>query len=159
MEHGIGRSPLPHLVVAGRGTGKGVMVRRLSVASPDSGAESPVYGAAPAGPAEREAPAARPSWGGGRRDWAERPMRRMVARDITVTAEWTLPGRAETGAAIRGRCRHVGHRPANRKVVCKGHPCIYAADGGPMTRFASPTAVPRGRRLPCKLTDVHGREG
>ena len=106
------------------------MVRRLSLASLDSGAESPVYGA--------------------------EPFRRQV----------------RTGcAATRHNLRHVGHRPAQRKMVCKGHPCIYAADGNPMTWFASSLAVPPGlcgrrslriaARLgrPRKRTDVHGREG
>ena len=63
-------------------------------------------------------------------------------------------------AATRHNSPHVGRRPAQRKMVCKGHPCIYAADGNLMTtRFASPWAVPRGLRSPRKLTDVHGREG
>ncbi len=63
------------------------------------------------------------------------------------------------GARTRDNVRHVGHRPAKRKMVCKGHPCIYAADGIVMTWFASPRAVPPGPRSPRKLTDVHGREG
>ena len=95
------------------------MVRRLSLASLDSGAELLVYGAAP-------------------------------------FCEQVRTGRAAT----RHNLRHVGHRPAQRKMVCKGHPCIYAADGNPMTtRFASWWAVCRGPRSPRKLTDVHGREG
>ncbi len=74
------------------------------------------------------------------------------------------PGRSQPGgrgiAATRHNSRHAGRRPAQRKMVCKGHPCIYAADGNPMaTWFASPWAVPRGLRSPRKLTDVHGREG
>jgi hypothetical protein len=59
-------------------------------------------------------------------------------------------------------------------VVCKGDPCIYAADGDPMTWFTSPLVVPRvsstrateggsgpapGPRHPGQLTDVHGRNG
>ncbi len=46
---------------------EGVMVRRLSVASLDSGAESPVYGAEPSASAERGNPAATSSWTGGAR--------------------------------------------------------------------------------------------
>ena len=106
------------------------MVRRSSVASLDSGAESPVYGEEP------------------------------------------FCGQARTGcAATRRNLRHVGHRPARRKMVCKGHPCIYAADGNPMTWFASSLASSRDPRAPSaarglpmasrrlrKLTDVHGRE-
>lgn len=94
------------------------MVRRLSLASLDSGAESPEYGA--------------------------EPFRGHV--------------RAER-AATRRNLRHVGRRPARRKMVCKGHPCIYAADGNPMTWFASSWAVPHCLRSPRTLTDVHGREG
>ena len=94
------------------------MVRRLSLASLDSGAESPEYGA--------------------------EPLRGQI-----------LAGRAAT----RRNLRHVGRRPARRKMVCKGHPCIYAADGNPMAWFASSMTARRGRRLLRKRTDVHGREG
>jgi hypothetical protein len=75
--------------------------------------------------------------------------------------------------AVRCNLRHVGHRSAARKMVCKGDPCIYAADGDPMTWFTSPLVVPcggipategarrpaPGLRHPGQLTDVHGREG
>ena len=106
------------------------MVRRLSLASLDSGAESPVYGAEP------------------------------------------FRGQVRTGcAATRRNLRHVGHRPAPRKMVCKGHPCIYAADGNPMAWFASSLVVryasaaggscepPMTPMRPLRRTDVHGREG
>lgn len=106
------------------------MVRRLSLASLDSGAESPVYGAEP------------------------------------------FCGQVRTGcAATRHNLRHVGHRPAQRKMVCKGHPCIYAADGNPMAWFASSLVVrcanaaegscgsPMTPMRPRKRTDAHGREG
>jgi hypothetical protein len=75
----------------------------------------------------------------------------------------------------RARCdlRHVSNRSAGRKMVCSGDPCIYAADGDPMTWFTSPLVVPcsgipategarkpaPGLRHPGQLTDVHGREG
>jgi hypothetical protein len=62
MEHGIG-SGSPHLVQAR--LAEGVMVRRLSVASLDSGAESPVYGDEPLASAGRGNPAVRPPWPGG----------------------------------------------------------------------------------------------
>jgi hypothetical protein len=79
------------------------------------------------------------------------------------------PGRP----AVRCKFRLTGHRSAGREMVCKGDPCIYAADGDPMTWFTSPLVVPCGgipetegaRRLapgprhPGQLTDVHGREG
>jgi hypothetical protein len=106
------------------------MVRRLSLASLDSGAESPVYGAEP------------------------------------------FLGQVRTGcAATRRNLRHVGHRPARRKMVCKGHPCIYAADGNPMAWFASSLVVscanaaegscgsPLTPMRPLMRADVHGREG
>ena len=106
------------------------MVRRLSLASLDSGAESPEYGAEP------------------------------------------FRGHARAGrAATRRNLRHVGRRPARRKMVCKGHPCIYAADGNPMAWFASSLVVrganaaegscgsPMTPMRPRKRTDVHGREG
>jgi hypothetical protein len=106
------------------------MVRRLSLASLDSGAESPEYGAEP------------------------------------------FRGHARAGrAATRRNLRHVGRRPARRKMVCKGHPCVYAADGNPMAWFASSLVVPWTNAAegscgstmtpvrPRKRTDVHGREG
>ena len=147
MEHGIGSGStgLEHQVRAA----EGVMVRRLSVASHDSGAESPVYGAEPP-----------VSIGWGDRARESRRGGRGATSDITTSVHWTLPhaghGRC---AATRANLRHVGDRPANRKMVCKGHLCIYAADGNPMTRFASSWAVPPGSRSPRALTDVHGREG
>jgi hypothetical protein len=136
------------------------MVRRLSLASLDSGAESPVYGAEPSASAVH-------------RTYANGDLpSRGAAHCGAATAGWMPPGRVVTGrAATRHKLRHVGHRPAKRKMVCKGHPCIHAADGNPMTWFASSLAVPRGRcgrrslRIaappgrPRKRTDVHGREG
>jgi len=106
------------------------MVRRLSLASRVSGAESPVHGAEP------------------------------------------FRGQVRTGCAATHRnLRHVGHRPAQRKMVCKGHPCIYAADGNPMAWFASSLVVRYANTAegscgslmtplrPLRRTDVHGREG
>src|ERR1700677_4712491 len=136
------------------------MVRRLSLASLDSGAESPVYGAEPSASAERRAD--------GNGDLPSRDATRRSA----VTADSMPPRHVVTGRnATRHKLRHVGHRPAKRKMVCKGHPCIYAADGNPMTWFASSLAVHRGhcgrRSLriaappgrPRKRTDVQGGEG
>ena len=105
-------------------------MRRLSVASLDSGAESPEYGADP------------------------------------------LRGQVRAGrAATRRNLRHVGRRPARRKMVCKGHPCIYAADGNPMAWFASSLVVRCANAAegscgsattpmrPLMRADAHGREG
>jgi hypothetical protein len=157
MEHGtaLARSYL----LAGT-TGGGVMVRRLSLASLDSGAESPVYVGEPSASAGRGAYAT-----------GDVPPR-GAARCGAATRDWMPPSQVVTGrAATRRTPRHVGHRPAKRKMVCKGHPCIYAADGNPMIWFASTLAVPRGRcgrrslRIAAppgrarKRTDVHGREG
>jgi hypothetical protein len=93
-------------------------VRRLSIASPDSGAESPVYG-------EEPSAAAKPPRAGGERPadgtrraplrvrWRAssigpaclasraargRASRRGATRDITVTVDWTIPGQVGTGA-------------------------------------------------------------
>jgi hypothetical protein len=136
------------------------MVRRLSLASLDSGAESPVYVGEPSASAGRgtHANGDVPPRGG--------------AHYGAATVDWMPPKHVVTGrAATRRKPRHVGHRPAKRKMVCKGHPCIYAADGNPMTWFASTLAVPRGLcgrrslriaarpRRRRKRTDVHGREG
>jgi hypothetical protein len=136
------------------------MVRRLTLASLDSGAESPVYVGEPSASAGRAAHANGdvPPRGG--------------ALCGSATPDWMPPRQVATGhVATRRKLRHVGHRPVKRKMVCKGHPCIYAADGNPMTWFASTLAVPRGRcgrrslRIAArpgrarKRTDVHGREG
>jgi hypothetical protein len=124
------------------------MVHRLSVASRDRGAESSVYAAAPSASVGRDDRAAgTPRGGGGRRAVG--------------------PARLVPWAAVRrGRARHDGParrrggcRPARWKMVCKGHPCIYTADGDSMTQFASSKVVPCGHRRPGKLSDVHGREG
>jgi hypothetical protein len=135
------------------------MVRRLTLASLDSGAESPVY-------------VAEPSASAGRGGYAGSDVPpRFATRHGAAAVDWIPPRQDVTGhAATREKLRHVGHRPAKRKMVCKGHPCIYAADGNPMTWFASSLAVPCGRcgrrnlRIaappgrPRRRTDVHGRE-
>ena len=108
------------------------MVGRPSLASLDSGAESTVYFAAS----------------------TRLPARHAGNRLLGTSG----PGQAGLGAT-RGKPRYVGRRPAGRKMVCKGHPCIYAADGYPMTSFASSWDVPRGPRSPGKHSGVHGREG
>jgi hypothetical protein len=125
-------------------------VRRLSVASLHSGTKSPVYGAEPlAQPA-----GVRSADGSG-------PMRlgRQVTRD-TPAADSIRPAQVGTGAPRRAVTSSltVVDRLSGRWYV-KGHPCIYAADGYPMTSSASSWAVPRGPRCPGKLSDVHGREG
>jgi hypothetical protein len=60
------------------------MVRRLSVASLDSGAESPVYGEEPSVPADGEDPAAKAPWGGGGGRWAVWPMRAVLWAAILI---------------------------------------------------------------------------
>src|SRR5215470_15348284 len=72
MEHGIGSgSPAPGCQAR---TAEGVMVRRLSVASLDSGAESPVYGEEPSAAADHIDPEVKPQRVGDRR-WAVWPAR------------------------------------------------------------------------------------
>ena len=155
MEHG---TALARSYLVTGATGEGVMVRRLSLASLDSGAESPVYVSEPSASAEAYSRGDVPPAGA---------TRRSAATLVSMP-----PGQvAASCAATRGKPRHVGHRPAKRKMVCKGHPCIYAADGNPMTWFTSSLAVPRGLcgrrslriaappRRHRERTDVHGREG
>jgi hypothetical protein len=193
-------------------------VRRLSVASLDSGAESPVYGDEPAawaGPRGIARPGVpkRPqrtlggaAIGSVRGSCRERPgrARRAASRTgptasrigpvclasraivgraaqrapagfrpsrdgrVRQSAAQFLPRRRRPGfpavplmysIATPGNWRHVGCRPAKRKMVCKGHPCIHAADEDPMTWFASSMTARHGRRILRKRTDVHGREG
>jgi hypothetical protein len=124
------------------------MVRRLSVASRERGAESPVYAAEPSASAGRDEPAARAG--------IDVRSPATTVAGLLATAHGGLP---VTAAPQRAATRRAGCRPARRKMVCKGHPCIYMADGDSRVRFASSKAVPCGRRLPRKLTDVHGREG
>ena len=95
---------------------------------------------------------------------------RDVTGDGRLGAVW--PGQPGC-PAVRCNLPHAGHRSGRRKMVCKGDPCIYAADGDPMTWFTSPLVVPcsgigategdrrpaPGLRHPGQLTDVHGREG
>lgn len=201
MEHGIGNA-LPRTWTARLGTGEGVMVRRLSVASPDSGAESPVYGDEPADWAGRRgspfrvsaAPAASAAAGlgappllaagrlvgSGQSAWLPRAIvdrgaqhassgfrssredraRQSAAKLCHASGNQALPaGPLMYSIATPGNWRHVGCRPAKRKMVCKGHPCIHAADEDLMTWFASSMTARRGHRLLRKRTGVHGREG
>jgi hypothetical protein len=125
-------------------------VRRLSVASRESGAKSPVYG---------KESAARPEVARSLGDSGPAGPGRQVTRDTpavdrirSAQVGMGAPRRAATSGST------VVYRPSGRWYV-KGHPCIYAADGYPMTSFASSRAVPRGPRSPGKLTDVNGREG
>jgi hypothetical protein len=165
-------------------------VRRLSVASLDSGAESPVYGEEPSASADRgpvvNSPRAdgdgRRAAGGGQvvAGWYLAPgavvggrggaagadgitspqdPRCGATRDITMTVSLATPDQVGTGMPRLDKLWHVGRRPTKRKMVCKGHPCIYAADGNPMTWFASSWALPHGLWSQRTLTDVHGREG
>jgi hypothetical protein len=201
MEHGIGNAP-PRTWAARLRTGEGVMVRRLSVASPDSGAESPVYGDEPvdwvgrgdspsmvsaAHAASAAAVLGAPPLvavsrlvGSGQSAWLPAPS--STAAPSTHRPGSVLAARTELASQLRSFCRasgdqalpagppmysiatpdnwrHVGCRPAKRKMVCKGHPCIHAADEDLMTWFASSMTARRGGRLLRKRTGVHGREG
>ena len=59
-------------------------MRRLSVASLDSGAESPVYGAEPSVSADRMGQGAKPPWAGGGGRWAVWPMRVVLWAAILI---------------------------------------------------------------------------
>lgn len=201
---------------------EGVMVRRPSVASLDSGAESPVYGAEPSVSADRMGTVARLPWadgggrqavrsaravlgapalvigyrgvraltldetpggagaggdaatfapglpGGVRRGFRHAPRRGHLAPGRAGRSDTRHAGCGELDASRAGqrggvadlrKSRHVGRRSAAPTMIFKGHPCIHAAGGDPMTRYASSWAVPYGWRPPRKRTDVHGREG
>jgi hypothetical protein len=182
-------------------------VRRLSVASLDSGAESPVYGEEPSASADR-GPAEMPPWADGHGRWATRPNfpqarvgfpqaragggrsaagrkvaagaaiggpggaigvggiyslpvpRGGAAPDSTVLVGLATPGQVGTGMPrLATTCdMSVVDRQSGRWYV-KDIRASNAADGNPMTWFASSWAARRGSRSPRKLTDVHGREG
>lgn len=59
-------------------------MRRLSVASLDSGAESPVYGEEPSATADRMGPEAKPPWSGGGGRWTVWPMRVVLWAAILI---------------------------------------------------------------------------
>lgn len=59
-------------------------MRRLSVASLDSGAESPVYGEEPSATADRIGPEAKPPWSGGGGRWTVWPMRVVLWAAILI---------------------------------------------------------------------------
>ena len=59
-------------------------MRRLSVASLDSGAESPVYGEDSSVPADRADPEAKPPWSGGGGRWTVWPMRVVLWAAILI---------------------------------------------------------------------------
>jgi hypothetical protein len=83
-----------------------------------------------------------------------------ATRDITMTVSFVTPGLVGTGMPrLATSCDMSVVDQQSGRWYAKGHPCIYAADGNPMTWFTSSWAVPCGPRSPRKLTDVHGREG
>jgi hypothetical protein len=190
-------------------------VQRLSVASPDSGAESSVYGdeppdgggrggwpsgasrcghlatrlrrsaacvpiaapglgAPPLEAASRIVGSAQPAWLPAP-STAAAPSVHQPGSDLAAKTElasqlsrfFHVSGDQASqlallmySIAIPDNSRHVGcRRPAKRKMVCQGQPCIHASDEDPMTRFASSLTARLGRRLLRKRTDVHGREG
>lgn len=138
--------------------GGGVVVHRFSVASRDRGAESSVYAAAPSASVGRDDAAAGPPQG----QATGIGMRCATAATVELLGpvHGGPPGAgAARRAARRAPVRRGGCRPARQKMVCKGHPCIYAADGDSMTQLASSKVAPCGHRRPRKLSDVHGREG
>ena len=59
-------------------------MRRPSVASLDSGAESPVYGEEPSTAADRRGPEAKPPWSGGGGRWTVWPMRVVLWAAILI---------------------------------------------------------------------------
>lgn len=72
------------------------MVRRLSVARLDSGAESPVYGAESSASADRRDPVAGPPRSGGGGRWAAWPM-----RDVESVAALPIARQAGSGATAQ----------------------------------------------------------
>ena len=173
LDHETGRWERPSLAAQARARAEECMSRRPSFASLDSGTYSPEYGGeslmagrgelAAASLPNSPAAASDPAAPAGRRDTRHHD-------DGPLGAVW--PGQPGC-AAVRCNFRRVGNRSARRKMVCKGDPCIYAADGDPMTWLTSPLVVPcsgvrategarwpaPGLRHPGQLTDVHGREG
>ena len=183
-------------------------MRRLSVASLDSCAESPVYGEEPSASAERD-PAEMPPRVGGSGRWVKWPTsaclrmvagsnrtvshrypapgktlsgrggprglgsvvgpggsaslpvsQRMAARDTTENMDSAIPWQVGTGVPrVMTSCDMSVVDPQSGRWYVKDIRASNAADGNPMTWFASSWAVGRGSQSPGKLTDVHGREG
>jgi hypothetical protein len=134
-------------------------VRRLSVASLDSGAGSPVYGEEPSAAADHMDPEVKPRWVGDRGNPSLQVPQGGLTCDITVAVS-RIPGQAGAGTSrLTTSCdMSVVDQQTGRWYV-KDIRASIAADGNPMTSCASSWAVPRGSRSPRKPTDVHGREG
>ncbi len=154
---------------------------RLSVASRDSGAESPVYDKAPRTAANiADLAAGPPPAGGGSRGpgpTSARPAlgRRLAprgsigaggaARCLAVAAASFPPGGAARGTTVTAAPRLAATYdmsvvdPQSGRWYVKDVRASNAADGNPMTWFASSLAMPRAPRSRRELTDAHGREG
>jgi hypothetical protein len=148
---------------------EGVMVRRLSVASRDSAAESPVYGAEP--PASRSAQICQPNRSEAasgiglgapvncREITSHQVPQGGATRHIRATVGLAIPGQVGTGVPrLATTCDMSVVDQQSARWYVKDIRASTHADGNP-TWFASSWAVPRGPWSRRKLTDVHGREG
>ena len=161
-------------------TGRGVMVRRLSVASLDSGAESPVYGAAPSASADRDDTAAIPlramklgvprypvngaRGGSSRPVWLSMPSaaRAGVHQGISVPATALMiasqspaisRARAISGARASGR-RCGGPESSDRAPAGHG-----LGTGRAVQRRAVQCRSGRCRAVPCGATSLYRAPG
>lgn len=127
MEHGIGSgSIVPDC--QGR-LAEGVMVRRLSVASLDSGAESPVYGEEPSASAGRLGPVGTPPWSGAARrtDWkgvlATQPpgfFQAYASGGQTALGRCIAPGAARAGLGGEASPGGIAAPPVPRGGATRG---------------------------------------
>jgi hypothetical protein len=137
-------------------------VRRLSVASLNSGAQSPGYGAAPSVVAEvRVGPLAEPSCPGARQATPQPPVQAPAGAPPRMRVPQAAPGRPLTPRTAR-LAETYGMSvvaPHGGRWYVKDIRASTQPRGAQMTRYASSWAAPRGPRSPHQLTDVHGREG
>jgi len=93
---------------------EGVMLRRLSVASRDSGAESPVYGEEPSASADRD-PVVSPPRADGNGRWAADGGQAVAGRYLAPeTMIMSLAVRSALTASLRFRFRNVGRHATSR---------------------------------------------
>jgi conjugative transposon protein TcpC len=122
-------------------------VRRLSVASLDSGAESPVYGEEPSASAGRD-PEAKPPWAGGGGRWAVWPMRAVLWATILII------GYRGVTAILFGDTSSSGSGTGNdtTSTAASGFPVVLAEAfamrfGQVYLNYSSSTAAERAQQL------------
>ena len=114
-------------------------MRRLSIASPDSGAESPAYGEEPSAAADRD-PAAMPPRAGGGGRWSLWPMRAVLWVAILIITDY------------RGVTAILSDKTPSSGSGTGKDTAGTSASGFPVWTGPFPARSERGRRNPGQLT-------